>query len=69
MVVGSTFLTEVHEPHKDVVVQLYTSAGNCKACKEAAPVFEELAWKLRKNPNIVFAKVDLAENEVPLTVL
>lgn len=48
---------------KEVLVEFY--APWCGHCKQLAPHYDEAAKRLANNPNIILAKVDSTENEVP----
>ena len=36
----------------------------CGHCKALAPIYEEVALRLSKNPNLIIAKFDAIANEV-----
>jgi len=46
---------------KDVLVEYY--APWCGHCKSLAPIYEELANKLKSNKNLVIAAMDATANE------
>lgn len=46
---------------KDVLVEFY--APWCGHCKSLAPIYEEVAEKLKSNPNVVVAAMDATANE------
>lgn len=46
---------------KDVLVEYY--APWCGHCKSLAPIYEELATKLKGNKNLVIAAMDATANE------
>ena len=49
---------------KDVLVDFY--AHWCAHCRDLDPIYEKLAIKLQKsNPNIIIAKMEATQNEVP----
>jgi protein disulfide-isomerase A1 len=62
VVVGKSFNDIVMDESKDVLVEFY--APWCGHCKSLAPKYDELATKLKANPNIVIAKMDSTTNEV-----
>lgn len=63
VVVGKNFDEIVNDNTKDVLIEFY--APWCGHCKSLAPKYDELAKKLNKEPNIVIAKMDATENDVP----
>lgn len=65
---GSNFIQEVHEAEKDVVLYLY-KPKNCPKCVDMGGAFDQAAWELKSNKKIQFAKLDVSENEIPLTIL
>jgi protein disulfide isomerase family A protein 3 len=48
---------------KDVLVEFY--APWCGHCKSLAPVYEEVAQKLKDEDGVVLAKLDATANDVP----
>lgn len=62
-IVGKSFNTIVNDPNKDVLVEFY--APWCGHCQALAPKYENLAEKLKEYKNLVIAKMDATENEVP----
>ncbi|CAF0757481.1 unnamed protein product [Rotaria sp. Silwood1] len=63
VVVGKNFNEIVNDKSKDVLIEFY--APWCGHCKSLAPKYDELAKNLRKEPNLVIAKMDATENDVP----
>jgi protein disulfide isomerase family A protein 3 len=63
VVVAKNFDDIVNDNTKDVLIEFY--APWCGHCKSLAPKYDELAKKLKKEPNIVIAKMDATENDVP----
>ncbi|KAM9339739.1 protein disulfide isomerase family A, member 8 [Symphorus nematophorus] len=64
VVVAESFDDIVNDPDKDVLIQFYSPT--CPHCKKLEPVYRELAEKLSSDPNIVIAKMNAADNDVPL---
>jgi protein disulfide isomerase len=62
-IVGKSFNSIVNDPTKDVLVEFY--APWCGHCQALAPKYENLAEKLKGYKNLVIAKMDATENEVP----
>jgi protein disulfide-isomerase-like protein len=63
VLVGRTFDKVVFDETKDVLVEFY--APWCGHCKSLAPIYDELAQKVKAvNPHIVIAKVDATANEI-----
>jgi protein disulfide isomerase family A protein 3 len=63
IVVAKNFNEIVNDESKDVLIEFY--AKWCGHCKSLAPKYDELAKKLKKETNLVIAKMDAAENDVP----
>lgn len=62
-VVSKNYQQEIINNDKDVLIIFY--ATWCEHCKRVLPIFEGLAKKLKKNnPNLLFAKINAAENDV-----
>lgn len=61
-VVRDTFVDEVLNNTKDVMVNFYTDW--CEPCHEFMPFFEKEAIYLNQNPDLVFAKIDMSKNTV-----
>ncbi|XP_059206610.1 protein disulfide-isomerase A3-like [Centropristis striata] len=64
VVVAESFDEVVNDPDKDVLIQFYSQS--CPHCKKLEPVYRELAATLSSDPHIVIAKMNAAENDVPL---
>jgi len=63
VVVGKSFNDIVLDTTKDVLLEFY--APWCGHCKKLIPVYEELANKFEKFPNLVIAKIDATANAIP----
>jgi len=63
IVVAKNFDEIVNDESKDVLIEFY--APWCGHCKSLAPKYDELAEKLKDEPNIVIAKMDATANDVP----
>lgn len=63
VVVAENFDEIVNDEKKDVLIEFY--APWCGHCKNLEPKYKELGEKLRKDPNIVIAKMDATANDVP----
>lgn len=63
VVVGKTFADIVLDPKTDVLLEIY--APWCGHCKKLAPIYEELAKAVKGFPEIVIAKMDGADNDLP----
>lgn len=64
VVVAESFNDIVNDPQKDVLIQFYSPL--CPHCKKLEPIYRELAETLSDDPNIVIAKMNAVENDVPL---
>lgn len=62
-VVAKNFNDVVGDENKDVLVEFY--APWCGHCKSLAPVYEEVAQKLKDEESVVLAKIDATANDVP----
>ncbi|XP_053302867.1 protein disulfide-isomerase A3 [Pleuronectes platessa] len=64
VVVAETFDDIVNDPDKNVLIQFYSPS--CPHCKKLEPVYRELAETIFSDTNIVIAKMNAVENDVPL---
>ncbi|XP_047461887.1 protein disulfide isomerase family A, member 8 [Mugil cephalus] len=64
VVVAESFDEVVNDPNRDVLIQFYSPS--CPHCKKLEPVFRELADTLSSNPDVVIAKMNAVDNDVPL---
>uniref|UniRef100_A0A8D3AWI3 Protein disulfide-isomerase A3 n=1 Tax=Scophthalmus maximus TaxID=52904 RepID=A0A8D3AWI3_SCOMX len=64
VVVAETFEDVVNDPEKDVLIQFYSPS--CLHCKKLEPVYRELADRLYSDRNIVIARMNAVNNDVPL---
>jgi len=62
VVTGKTFNEIVMQP-KDVFVEFYASW--CGHCKKLAPIYEELGDLMASNDDIIIAKMNVPENDLP----
>ncbi|XP_068188617.1 protein disulfide isomerase family A, member 8 [Antennarius striatus] len=63
VVVAESFDAVVNDLDKDVLIQFYSPS--CPHCQKLEPVYRALADKLSSNPNIVVAKMNAVDNDVP----
>lgn len=63
VVVAKNFDEIVNDKTKDVLIEFY--APWCGHCKSLAPKYDELAKQLKNENDIVIAKMDATENDVP----
>ncbi|KAM6900062.1 protein disulfide isomerase family A, member 8 [Xenentodon cancila] len=64
VVVAESFDDIVNDPSKDVLIQFYSPL--CPHCKKLEPVYRELAETLYSEPNIVIAKMNAVDNDIPV---
>uniref|UniRef100_A0AAQ4NPF0 Protein disulfide-isomerase A3 n=1 Tax=Gasterosteus aculeatus aculeatus TaxID=481459 RepID=A0AAQ4NPF0_GASAC len=64
VVVAESFDDVVNDQEKDVLIQFYSRS--CSHCKKLEPVYRELAETLSSDPNIIVAKMNAGDNDVPL---
>ncbi|XP_041823260.1 protein disulfide-isomerase A3-like [Melanotaenia boesemani] len=64
VIVAESFDDIVNDPDKDVLIQFYSPS--CPHCKKLEPVYRELADTLYSDPNIVIAKMNSIDNDIPL---
>jgi thioredoxin-like negative regulator of GroEL len=62
VVVGSTYEQIVNDPQKDVLVNYF--APWCGFSKKLEPIWEQLAWYFKYDPNLVIAKFDATQNDL-----
>ncbi|CAN9503564.1 unnamed protein product [Ophioblennius macclurei] len=63
VVVAESFEEVVNDPKKDVLIQFFSPS--CPHCKRLDPIYTQLARMLTSDPNIVVAKMNGVENDVP----
>ncbi|XP_022309872.2 protein disulfide-isomerase A4-like [Crassostrea virginica] len=61
-VVAKNFDKVVLDKSKDVLIELY--APWCGHCKQLEPIYKDLATKVKKEKNLVIAKMDATANDV-----
>ncbi|GLD73431.1 protein disulfide-isomerase A3-like protein, partial [Lates japonicus] len=64
VVVAETFDEVVNDPGKDVLIQFFSPS--CPHCKKLDPIYRELADTLVSDPDLVIAKMNAVDNDVPL---
>ena len=60
---SQTFPKVVHDPALDVVV-FFRGSSACELCEELWPVFVQTARVLHKSLNLVFASINMSQNEL-----
>ncbi|XP_057684504.1 protein disulfide-isomerase A3-like isoform X2 [Corythoichthys intestinalis] len=63
VVVAESFNAVVNQPTKDVLVLFYSPS--CPRCKKLEPVYAELAETLSADADVVVAKMNAVDNDVP----
>lgn len=63
VVVGKNYNDIVKNSGKDVLIEFY--APWCGHCKKLAPIYDELGAHFASNDNVVIAKMDATENDLP----
>lgn len=63
VVVGKTFNQIVKDKTKDVLIEMY--APWCGHCKSLEPIYKDLGKSLKKEKNLVIAKIDATGNDIP----
>ena len=68
ILVGNTYQKEVLKNDKDIMVFFYVP--NCNHCQTFNLKYENIAKRIKnKNKNIIFAKIDMKENEIENLVI
>ncbi|XP_052805252.1 protein disulfide-isomerase A4-like [Mya arenaria] len=63
VIVGKTFDKIVGDKSKDVLIEMY--APWCGHCKSLEPIYKDLAKSVKKEKNLVIAKIDATANDIP----
>lgn len=63
VIVGKTFDKIVKDKSKDVLIEMY--APWCGHCKNLEPIYKELGKSLKKEKNLIIAKIDATANDIP----
>ena len=63
VVVGKTFNKIVLDKTKDVLIEMY--APWCGHCKQLEPIYKDLGKSVKKEKNLVIAKIDATANDLP----
>ena len=63
ILVSSTFEKEVAGSNKDYLIEFY--APWCAHCKLLEPIYQQLAEKNQVNNNLIIAKFDASQNDIP----
>ncbi|CAL1583974.1 unnamed protein product [Knipowitschia caucasica] len=63
-VVADSFSQLVGDPHTDVLLMFYSPL--CPTCRRLQPVYEQLATELSSEPQVVVARMNAVDNDIPL---